>query len=215
MAKHLSVMLVAVVVWSFVSIGVHDGAARGQNLFETLHGERDVTDVAASAPPTGLAAATRRPSTNGLRLALHGAREVVAFDRPFAPGSIVVDTAERSLYLVQSGGTAVRYIIGVAREGFEWHGTLPVTRKAQWPDWRPPAAMIQRQPDLPAFVPGGPENPLGARALYLGDTLYRIHGTNEEHTIGEPVSSGCIRMLNDDVIDLYERVRVGAQVIVL
>jgi lipoprotein-anchoring transpeptidase ErfK/SrfK len=199
-----------------LSFSLPANVARAQSLFDALHGERGGADRSAfDRADDGLAAATRRPSSNALRLALHGAREVVAFDRPFTPGTIVVDTAERSLYFVQPGGTALRYSIGVAREGFEWRGTMPVTRKAQWPDWRPPPAMMRRQPDLPSFVPGGPENPLGARALYLGDSLYRIHGTNEDHTIGEPVSSGCIRMLNDDVIDLYQRVRVGAQVVVL
>jgi lipoprotein-anchoring transpeptidase ErfK/SrfK len=213
--KRWFVMMVCTLLSGAVFLVLPD-EARGQSLFDALHADRGGVDRPASGHQgDGLAAATSRPSTNALRLALHGAREVVAFDRPFTPGTIVVDTAERSLYLVQPGGTAMRYMIGVAREGFEWRGTMPVSRKAQWPDWRPPPAMIRRQPDLPAFVPGGPENPLGARALYLGDSLYRIHGTNEEETIGEPVSSGCIRMLNDDVIDLYERVRVGAQVVVL
>jgi lipoprotein-anchoring transpeptidase ErfK/SrfK len=195
-----------------LAVGILPGTtAYSQGLFEALHG-RDA-GIRSSVP--GLPSSSARSSGNALRLALHGAREVVPFQRSYTPGTIVVDTAERYLYLVEGGGTAVRYSIGVARAGFEWRGSMPVTRKAQWPDWRPPPEMLQRQPDLPRFVPGGPENPLGARALYLGDTLYRIHGTNEDHTIGEPVSSGCIRMLNDDVIDLYERVRVGAQVVVL
>jgi lipoprotein-anchoring transpeptidase ErfK/SrfK len=201
----------ALAFWIFASGLVAGSAASSQGLFEALHGGHAAVGTSSPALPS----AGARSSGNSLRLALHGAREVVPFQRSHAPGTIVIDTAERYLYLVQGGGTAVRYSIGVARAGFEWRGSMPVTRKAQWPDWRPPPAMLQRQPDLPRFVPGGPENPLGARALYLGDTLYRIHGTNEEHTIGEPVSSGCIRMLNDDVIDLYERVRVGAQVVVL
>jgi len=186
-------------------------SANGQSLFDALHGHGE--NVGSSSP--SLPSSSARSSGNSLRLALHGAREVVPFQRGYSPGTIVVDTGERYLYLVEGDGTAMRYTIGVARAGFEWRGSMPVTRKAQWPDWRPPPAMLKREPDLPRFVPGGPENPLGARALYLGDTLYRIHGTNEEHTIGEPVSSGCIRMLNHDVIDLYERVRVGAQVVVL
>jgi lipoprotein-anchoring transpeptidase ErfK/SrfK len=201
----------ALAFWILASSLLPGSASSSQGLFEALHGGHAAVGTSSPALPSSSA----RSSGNSLRLALHGAREVVPFQRSHAPGTIVVDTTERYLYLVQGGGTAVRYSIGVARAGFEWRGSMPVTRKAQWPDWRPPPAMLQRQPSLPRFVPGGPENPLGARALYLGDTLYRIHGTNEEHTIGEPVSSGCIRMLNDDVIDLYERVRVGAQVVVL
>jgi lipoprotein-anchoring transpeptidase ErfK/SrfK len=141
------------------------------------------------------------------------ARRTVNVRTEHAPGTIIIDTNRRYLYLVQSGGKAVRYGVGVGRPGFEWAGTHQVTRKEEWPDWRPPAEMRQRQPYLPAFMPGGPSNPLGARALYLGSTLYRIHGTNEAMTIGQAVSSGCIRMLNADVIDLYERVDVGTKVI--
>ena len=131
-----------------------------------------------------------------------------------APGTIVIDTTERYLYLVQHGGRAIRYGIGVGRPGFEWSGVKAVTRKAAWPDWTPPQQMLKRRPDLPRFMRGGPDNPLGARALYLGSSLYRIHGTNEPETIGQNVSSGCIRMMNEDVEDLYDRVRVGARVIV-
>ncbi|MDJ1157909.1 L,D-transpeptidase [Chelatococcus sp. SYSU_G07232] len=141
-------------------------------------------------------------------------RQTVSYDGPQKPGTIVVDTANRFLYLVQPGGTAIRYGIGVGREGFSWKGTQTVSMKREWPDWRPPAEMRKRRPDLPTFLPGGPENPLGARALYLGNTLFRIHGTNEPHTIGQAVSSGCIRLLNEDVIDLYNRVSVGARVVV-
>ncbi|ADZ71894.1 L,D-transpeptidase [Polymorphum gilvum] len=140
---------------------------------------------------------------------------IVDYDGPHAPGTIVVDTNARYLYLVQRGGTARRYGIGVGRPGFEWAGTHTVTRKAEWPDWRPPSEMRQRQPDLPEFMPGGPQNPLGARALYLGSTLYRIHGSNEPWTIGHAVSSGCIRMRNEDVTDLYQRVGVGTKVHVI
>jgi lipoprotein-anchoring transpeptidase ErfK/SrfK len=139
----------------------------------------------------------------------------VAYDGNQAPGTIVIDTNQRYLYLVEKGGFARRYGVGVGRPGFEWAGTHKVTRKSEWPDWRPPAEMRKRQPGLPAFMPGGPKNPLGARALYLGSTLYRIHGSNEPWTIGQAVSSGCIRMRNEDVIDLYERVPVGAKVQVL
>ncbi|WP_372426630.1 L,D-transpeptidase, partial [Salinarimonas chemoclinalis] len=142
-------------------------------------------------------------------------RQTVSYDGPHAPGTVVVDTRRKFLYLVQPGGTALRYGVGVGREGFSWRGTERITRKAEWPDWRPPAAMRRRQPELPAFMPGGPSNPLGARALYLGGTLYRIHGTNEPGSIGRAMSSGCIRMMNDDVIDLYQRVRVGTRVVVM
>jgi len=142
-------------------------------------------------------------------------REIVPFQTAEAPGTVIVNTAERRLYLVLGNGQALRYGIGVGREGFTWSGSERITRMQEWPDWRPPAEMIARRPDLPRFMPGGPTNPLGARALYLGNTLFRIHGSNEPHTIGQAVSSGCIRMLNEDVIDLYERVRVGARVVVL
>ncbi|ARN82763.1 L,D-transpeptidase [Methylocystis bryophila] len=131
-----------------------------------------------------------------------------------APGMIVIDTGERYLYLVQRGGRAIRYGIGVGRPGFEWSGVKAISRKAAWPDWTPPAQMLKRRPDLPRFMRGGPDNPLGARALYLGSSLYRIHGTNEPDTIGQNVSSGCIRMMNEDVEDLYNRVHVGTRVVV-
>lgn len=142
-------------------------------------------------------------------------REIVTYNSRYAPGTVLVDTRERRLYFVLSSTQAVRYGVGVGRPGFEWSGTKPVTRKAEWPSWTPPAQMLKRRPDLPRFMPGGPENPMGARALYLGSSLYRIHGSNEPETIGQAVSSGCIRMVNEDVIDLYERVRVGARVVVL
>ena len=143
-------------------------------------------------------------------------RTTVAFDgRAFAPGSVIVNTAERRLYYVQNENSAIRYGIGVGRDGFRWAGVHKVSQKREWPDWTPPEQMRKRQPGLPAFMKGGPDNPLGARAIYLGSTLYRIHGSNEPETIGEAVSSGCFRMTNEDVIDLYERVRVGAVVHVL
>ncbi|AMJ59124.1 L,D-transpeptidase [Bosea sp. PAMC 26642] len=142
-------------------------------------------------------------------------KQEVAYDGRHAPGTIVIDTNQKFLFLIQSGGRALRYGIGVGRPGFEWAGLKSVTRKAEWPSWTPPSEMLKRRPDLPRFMPGGPENPMGARAMYLGSSLYRIHGTNEPHTIGQAVSSGCIRMTNDDVTDLYERVRVGAKVQVI
>ena len=132
----------------------------------------------------------------------------------YTPGSILVDTRERRLYLMLGNGQALRYGIGVGRDGFRWAGTHRVTAKKEWPSWTPPAQMLRRRPDLPRFMKGGEDNPLGARALYLGSTLYRIHGSNEPETIGQAVSSGCFRMTNADVIDLYDRVRVGATVIV-
>jgi lipoprotein-anchoring transpeptidase ErfK/SrfK len=142
-------------------------------------------------------------------------KQEVAYDGRHAAGTIVIDTNQKFLFLVQPGGRALRYGIGVGRPGFEWAGMKSVTRKAEWPSWTPPAEMLKRRPDLPRFMPGGPDNPMGARAMYLGSSLYRIHGTNEPHTIGQAVSSGCIRMTNDDVTDLYERVRVGAKVLVI
>jgi lipoprotein-anchoring transpeptidase ErfK/SrfK len=131
------------------------------------------------------------------------------------PGTIIINTRERFLYLVLEGGEARRYGIGVGRPGFTWAGVHKVTAKREWPDWRPPDEMLKRRPDLPHFVAGGPDNPLGARAMYLGSTLYRIHGSNEPWTIGRAVSSGCIRMRNEDVIDLYERVSIGTKVLVI
>ena len=131
-----------------------------------------------------------------------------------APGTIIVVTAERHLYLIQGNGRALRYGIGVGREGFQWQGLVNITRKAEWPDWTPPPEMIARQPYLPRFMAGGESNPLGARALYLGNTLYRIHGTNQPWTIGTKVSSGCFRLTNPDVSDLYERIPVGTKVVI-
>ncbi len=141
-------------------------------------------------------------------------RQVVQFGSRFAPGTIVIATEERRLYYVLGNGQAIRYGVGVGRPGFEWSGSRTVTMKREWPDWRPPAQMLRRRPDLPRHMRGGPDNPLGARAMYLGGTLYRIHGSNEPETIGQAVSSGCIRMTNEDVIDLYNRVRVGTRVVV-
>jgi lipoprotein-anchoring transpeptidase ErfK/SrfK len=142
-------------------------------------------------------------------------RSTVSYPHKHAPGTIVINTTERRLYLVQEGGQALRYGIGVGRIGFTWAGTTAVSLKKEWPDWTPPPQMLKRRPDLPRFMKGGPENPLGARAMYLGSSLYRIHGSNEPETIGQAVSSGCFRLTNEDVIDLYDRVRVGAKVIVL
>jgi lipoprotein-anchoring transpeptidase ErfK/SrfK len=141
-------------------------------------------------------------------------RDVVAYGGGQAPGTVVVSTAERRLYYVLGNGQAIRYGVGVGRPGFQWAGTKTITMKREWPDWRPPAQMLRRRPDLPRYMAGGVGNPLGARAMYLGGSLFRIHGSNEPETIGYAVSSGCIRMTNADVADLYSRVRVGTRVIV-
>ncbi|MGF7160451.1 lipoprotein-anchoring transpeptidase ErfK/SrfK [Rhodoligotrophos appendicifer] len=141
-------------------------------------------------------------------------RRYVRYETSKKPGSIVVETGERALYYVLPGGEAIRYSIGVGRQGFQWSGAHKVSRKAEWPTWTPPAEMRRRQPGLPITMAGGPNNPLGARALYIGSTLYRIHGTNDARSIGLAMSSGCIRMMNNDVIDLYERVKIGARVYV-
>ncbi len=142
-------------------------------------------------------------------------RQVVSYATREAPGTIIIDTPNTYLYLVLRNGQAIRYGIGVGRDGFTWSGVQSITKKAEWPDWMPPAEMIARQPYLPRYMAGGPGNPLGARAMYLGGTIYRIHGTNAPGTIGTQVSSGCIRLTNEDVADLYSRVNVGTRVIVL
>jgi lipoprotein-anchoring transpeptidase ErfK/SrfK len=142
-------------------------------------------------------------------------RQMVSYASREAPGTIIIDTPNTYLYLVLGGGQAMRYGIGVGRDGFTWAGTQSITKKAEWPDWTPPPEMIARQPYLPRQMAGGPGNPLGARAMYLGGTIYRIHGTNAPGTIGTRVSSGCIRLTNDDVADLYSRVNVGTKVVVM
>jgi lipoprotein-anchoring transpeptidase ErfK/SrfK len=142
-------------------------------------------------------------------------KQVVEYDGKESAGTVVVDTPNKFLYLVQGNGKAMRYGIGVGRPGFTWSGIKQISAKKEWPDWTPPAEMLARRPDLPRHMEGGPQNPLGARAMYLGSTLYRIHGSNEPWTIGTNVSSGCIRMRNEDVIDLYSRVNVGTRVIVI
>jgi lipoprotein-anchoring transpeptidase ErfK/SrfK len=142
-------------------------------------------------------------------------RTQVDFNGAYRPGTIVINTTERRLYLVTGPGQALRYGIGVGRIGFTWSGTTAISMKKEWPDWTPPSQMLRRRPDLPRHMVGGIENPLGARALYLGSSLYRIHGSNEPETIGQAVSSGCFRMTNDDVTDLYSRVGVGTKVVVL
>ena len=142
------------------------------------------------------------------------ARQVVFFRSSEPPGTLVIHSSERFAYLVQGNNRALRYGIGVGREGFQWAGLVRVSRKAEWPDWRPPPEMLARQPYLPRFMAGGPGNPMGARALYLGSTVFRIHGTNQPETIGHAISSGCFRLANGDIIDLYERVPTGTKVVV-
>jgi lipoprotein-anchoring transpeptidase ErfK/SrfK len=141
-------------------------------------------------------------------------KTTVSYSGTERPGTIIINTAERHLYYVLGGGRAMRYGIGVGRVGFTWKGVKTVTLKKEWPAWTPPPQMLKRRPDLPRHMVGGVDNPLGARAMYLGSTLYRIHGSNEPETIGQAVSSGCFRMTNDDVVDLYDRVRIGAKVVV-
>ncbi len=154
------------------------------------------------------------PSPEEERAPVAFQRQLVFFRTTEAPGTIIVHTSERYLYVVQGNNRALRYGIGVGREGFQWQGLVRISRKAEWPDWTPPPEMIGRQPYLPRFMAGGPGNPMGARALYLGETVYRIHGTNQPQTIGEAVSSGCFRLVNPDVIDLYDRIPVGTRVVV-
>jgi lipoprotein-anchoring transpeptidase ErfK/SrfK len=154
------------------------------------------------------------PQSNEEQLDPRWQKTTVLYRTAESPGTIVVNTRERFLYVIQRDGRAIRYGIGVGRDGFQWQGLVKITRKQEWPDWIPPAEMIERQPYLPRFMAGGPGNPLGARALYLGNTVYRIHGTNQPQTIGSAVSSGCFRLTNPDVTDLYERIPVGTKVIV-
>jgi lipoprotein-anchoring transpeptidase ErfK/SrfK len=163
-------------------------------------------DEAMTAPP---------PATDQSVVPERLRRAVVAFNSTEAPGTVIIDTGNTALYYVLGQGRAIRYGVGVGREGFTWSGVQTISRKAEWPDWHPPAEMIARQPYLPRFMAGGPGNPLGARAIYLGTSQYRIHGTNDPSTIGKFVSSGCIRLTNEDVSDLFSRVDVGTKVVVL
>ena len=151
---------------------------------------------------------------DSVELAPEYQKQMVYYRSTEAPGTIIISTAERHLYLIQGNGRALRYGIGVGRDGFQWQGMVSITKKAEWPDWTPPPEMIARQPYLPRFMAGGPGNPLGARAMYLVNTVYRIHGTNRPDTIGTAISSGCFRLVNADVADLYDRVPVGTKVIV-
>ena len=169
----------------------------------------------ASANPFAWLGLGYSQTDNGNQVRADLQRRTVEYPTNEAPGTIIVDTANTYLYYVLPGAKAIRYGIGVGREGFTWSGVKTVERKAEWPDWTPPAEMIARSPYLPRFMAGGATNPLGARAMYLSGTFYRIHGTNAPSTIGSRATAGCIRMANDDVIDLYERVKVGTKVVVL
>jgi lipoprotein-anchoring transpeptidase ErfK/SrfK len=185
------------------------GIASAQSLSDNSFG-RDGTMQDAAQPVE-----QPRAATAGDELAAPLRRQIVSYAGGEPAGTIVIDTAHTFLYLTRGDGTALRYGIGVGRKGFTWSGVEKISRKSEWPDWIPPADMIARQPYLPRWVGGGPGNPLGARALYLGNTDYRIHGTNSPASIGKHVSSGCIRMRDADVIDLYDRVGIGAKVVVL
>ena len=151
---------------------------------------------------------------DGRPLAAAIPRETVAYTGPYKPGTIIISTPERRMYFVLPGKKAIKYGVGVGRPGFEWSGVKVISRKQEWPDWTPPEQMLKRRPDLPRHMDGGINNPLGARAMYLGSSLYRIHGSNEPQTIGQAVSSGCIRMTNEDVVDLFDRARIGTKVVV-
>ncbi len=185
------------------------GAAQAEPLFDFLNAPAQSQVVPQYAPTE------QNEPDEDAQLDPRLQRSIVDYASNEAPGTVIIDTPHTFLYFVLGNGKAIRYGIGVGREGFAWWGVKQVARKAKWPDWYPPQEMIERQPYLPRFMAGGPGNPLGARALYLGNTVYRIHGTNDPTTIGKQVSSGCIRLTNDDVTDLYERVQIGAKVIVL
>jgi lipoprotein-anchoring transpeptidase ErfK/SrfK len=173
-----------------------------------------MTPPAQSAPPSVQSAPSEDEGTV-VEMPARLKRQIVSYPTREAPGTVIIDTPNTYLYYILGNGQAIRYGIGVGRDGFTWSGTQSITKKAEWPNWTPPAEMIARQPYLPRYMAGGPGNPLGARAMYLGGTVYRIHGTNAPGTIGTHVSSGCIRLTNEDVSDLYSRVNVGTRVIVL
>jgi lipoprotein-anchoring transpeptidase ErfK/SrfK len=209
MIKHAYLKVAAAVVTIAAATAISTGASADPvNPFEALFGPlRPQVQAPAYAAPAEDA------KDSDLRADLR--RQVVNYRTSEAPGTIIIDTPNTFLYLVMPGGKAMRYGIGVGREGFTWSGTKTIERKAEWPDWTPPPEMIQRQPYLPRFVAGGDGNPMGARGMYLSGSVYRIHGTNAPESIGTQVSSGCIRLVNEDVIDLYNRVHVGTKVVVL
>ena len=199
-------------VWGRVVAGSHSGASLGGA--EMI--SRIIAGVFAAILLASIPGTANAQSLFGWLFAQRIPREVVPFPgQSYAPGTIVISTSQRRLYLIMAGHQALRYGIGVGREGFTWSGTSEISMKREWPDWTPPEDMLRRKPELPRHMAGGLANPLGARAMYLGDTLYRIHGSNEPETIGTATSSGCIRLTNDDVVDLYNRVHIGTKVVVL
>ena len=206
-----STLVTAAVALSASTFTATDASAQLFSLFST----QETETVIDRQMPAARGEAVDQQDARGTDLPAHLRRQIVSYTSSEAPGTIIVDTPNTYLYYVLGGGRAVRYGIGVGREGFTWAGTKTVERKAEWPDWHPPAEMIARQPYLPRFMAGGPGNPMGARAMYLSGSVYRIHGTNAPKSIGTRVSSGCIRMLNEDVQDLYSRVNVGTKVVVL
>jgi lipoprotein-anchoring transpeptidase ErfK/SrfK len=203
----MRVQLAAVALLSVAAVGLV--AFEGHAQFGTPPELRSILPTIQDAEPGAL---PRPEAESALNPNLR--HQVVFYRSNEAPGTVIVDTSDRFLYLIQPNNKAMRYGIGVGRDGFQWQGMQRITRKQEWPDWTPPPEMIERQPYLPRWMAGGPGNPLGARALYLGNTIYRIHGTNAPDTIGHAVSSGCFRLVNDEVIDLYDRVAVGTKVIV-
>ena len=187
---------------------------QAEEIFAFLRPPSQMQFAPQAASPTSLNPAREDPDEN-VQLPARLQRQIVSYSSREAPGTVIIDTTHTYLFYVIGNGKAVRYGIGVGREGFTWSGVKSIIRKSEWPDWYPPPAMIARQPYLPRMIAGGPGNPLGARAMYIGGTEYRIHGTNDPSSIGKHISSGCIRMTNDNVIDLYNRVSIGAKVIVL
>ena len=188
---------------------------RGEPDIGLWRGDRPIAVAPEDHPVVHQATYTPAPAAHEHSIDPEFLPTEIDYHGPHKPGTVVIDTNERHLYLIEDNGRARRYGVGVGRPGFQWAGQHTITRKAEWPDWTPPDAMLKRQPHLPRHMDGGPNNPLGARAMYLGSTEYRIHVSNEPWTIGHAVSSGCIRMRNEDVTDLYSRVRVGTRVIVM
>jgi len=191
------------------------GTARAEPLFPFFDAQQYQAAPRAAEPPQAAEPAQPDEQDENAQLAPRLQRQVVDYPSREAPGTVIVDTPHTFLYYVLGGGKAIRYGIGVGRQGFTWSGVKSIARKTEWPDWYPPPEMVARQPYLPRMIAGGPGNPLGARAMYIGGTEFRIHGTNDPASIGKFMSSGCIRMTNDNAIDLYNRVQIGAKVIVL
>jgi len=214
LAGKLTVLVMAVGILGFGSF-LRPPTVRPPHLIPEHQALVPLPSAPAVVPPPSLSVRRAAESQETPDPHAKFARQIVAYDSRELPGTVVIDAENTFLYLVLSGGKAMRYGIGVGRQGFAWSGTQSVAKKVEWPDWRPPGEMLSRQPYLPRFMAGGPTNPLGARAMYLGETEYRIHGTNKPETIGKRVSSGCFRLTNEDITDLYSRVKMGAKVIVL